>query len=220
MRTPDPTLRFDSLQQGLEAAGFVILDVISNGDQTDMAIGSAGRPFWDAVSQSREWIEQHDNPIDQYTARLINQLLRADQGESAIYPFDSDAPNFVQLWPATFPKIAASQLGPMIHPDFGLWMAARAHIILPQACLTFDDTKSFSPCESCRDKPCLSACPVNAFSASKPYNHLACAAYLKTDPACFSGGCDARAACPHGQSWQLPEDQARYHQTRFRTTFA
>ena len=220
MRTPNPTPRFVSLQQGLEAAGFVILDALSTGDQTDIAIGSAGQPFWNAVHRSPEWIEQHDDPIDRYTARQINRLLDADKGEAAIYPFDPDAPNFVQLWSATFPKIAASRLGPMIHPDFGLWMAARAHVVLPDAHFEFDTAKTFSPCESCQDKPCLSACPVNAFSASKPYNHLACAAYLKTDPACFSGGCDARAACPFGQSWQLPEDQARYHQTRFRTTFA
>ncbi len=220
MRAPDPTQRFDTLKQGLEAAGFVILDAISAGKRTDIAVGSAGEAFWNAVSASREWTENHDDPIDRYTARQINSLLRADKGEEAIYPFDGDAPNFVRLWPATFPQLAGSQLGPMIHPIYGLWMAARAHIILPEAYFKFEQAPAFAPCESCEDKPCLSACPVGAFSASKPYNHLACAAYLKQDPACFSVGCDARAACPYGQSWQLPKDQAQYHQSRFRTAFA
>lgn len=220
MRPPDPTHRFDALRQGLEAAGFIILDAISAGKRTDIAVGSAGEGFWNAVSTSREWTENYDDPIDRYTARQINSLLRADTGEEALYPFDADAPNFVKLWPATFPKLAASQLGPMIHPEYGLWMAARAHIILPQAYFKFDHGAEFAPCESCRDKPCLSACPVGAFSASKPYDHLACAAYLQSDPACFLGGCDARAACPYGQSWQLPQDQAQYHQSRFRTAFA
>ena len=220
MRSPDPTQRFDALKQGLEAAGFVILDAISAGKRTDIAVGSAGDPFWNAFSTSKEWTEDYEDPIDRYTARQINTLLRADKGEEAIYPFDADAPNFVQLWPATFPKLAASALGPMIHPTYGLWMAARAHIILPQAYFKFDHANSFSPCESCTAKPCLNACPVGAFSASKPYNHLACAAYLRQNPACFLNGCDARAACPYGQSWQLPTDQAQYHQSRFRTAFA
>ena len=220
MRSPDPTHRFDALRQGLEAAGFVILDAISAGKRTDIAVGSAGDPFWNAFSVSKEWTENYDDPIDRYTARQINSLLRADNGEEAIYPFDKDAPNFVQLWPATFPKLAASRLGPMIHPTYGLWMAARAHIILPQAYFKFEHAAEFVPCESCATKPCLSACPVGAFSASKPYDHLACAAHLKTNPACFSGGCDARGACPYGQSWQLPTDQAQYHQSRFRTSFA
>ena len=219
MRAPDPTHRFDTLKQGLEAAGFAILDAISAGKRTDIAVGSAGDAFWNAVSTSREWVEGYEDPIDRYTARVINSLLIAEQGEEAIYPFDADAPNFVRLWPATFPKLAPSQLGPMIHPEYGLWMAARAHVILPQAFFKFEQSPKFSPCESCEAKPCLHACPVGAFSASKPYDYLACAAHLKTNPACFSGGCDARGACPYGQSWQLPKDQAKYHQSRFRTAF-
>ena len=219
MRTPDPTQRFDQLRQGLEAAGFVVLDAISAGKRTDIAVGSAGEAFWNAVSASKEWVEGHEDPIDRYTARQINSLLRFDDGEEAIYPFDRDAPNFVALWPKTFPQLAASDLGPMIHPDYGLWMAARAHIILPQAYFKFEHAPEFAPCDSCPDKPCLSACPVGAFSASKQYDHLACAAHLHTDPACFSGGCEARGACPYGQSFHLPKDQARYHQSKFRTSF-
>ena len=111
MRSPDPTHRFDALRQGLEAAGFVILDAISAGKRTDIAVGSAGDPFWNAFSVSKEWTENYDDPIDRYTARQINSLLRADNGEEAIYPFDKDAPNFVQLWPATFICVVVTTIG-------------------------------------------------------------------------------------------------------------
>ena len=86
MRAPDPTHRFDTLKQGLEAAGFVILDAISAGKRTDIAVGSAGDAFWNAVSTAREWVEGYEDPIDRYTARVINSLLIAEQGEEAIYP--------------------------------------------------------------------------------------------------------------------------------------
>lgn len=214
---PDPTKRLDHLRDGLEAAGFVILDIISAGKRTDIAVGSAGQPFWDKLSQSKEWLEGHDHPVNSYTARMINPLLRTDDGEDVIFVFDDDAPNFVELWPKTFPGIAQSDLGLMIHPDYGLWMGARAHIILPQAYFKFEHADRFDPCTACIEKPCLSACPVGAFTGPREFDFRACGAHLKTNPACFYGGCDARAACPYGQSWQLPKDQAEYHQNRFRT---
>lgn len=213
----DPTTRLNQLRSGLEAAGFVVLDAHSAGDRTEVAVGSAGQPFWDHVSQSQEWREGHSDPVNAYTARTISPLLRADGSEEVIFVFDDDAPNFVELWPQTFSRLAQSDLGLMIHPDYGLWLAARAHIILHQATPGIDSGESFDPCNTCADKPCLSACPIEAFPAPQTFDYRACAAHLMSKPACFSGGCDARAACPYGQSWQLPKDQAEYHQNRFRT---
>ena len=75
-------------------------------------------------------------------------------------------------------RIAQSDLL-MIHPEYGLWMAARAHILLPGYREISADTDSakglkqkphFDPCASCSGKPCLSACPVDAFSAPKLLN--------------------------------------------------
>ena len=223
--------RLKSLSVALENAGFVILDTLATDEGLELAIGSAGQPFWNAVAASPEWTAVPDHPVDAFTRRAITDVLAAegaagtDAAAHVTFVFDADAPNFVVLWTQRFPMIAQSDLGLMIHPEYGLWMAARAHILLPgyrEISADSDSPKGlkqqphFDPCASCSGKPCLAACPVGAFSAPKTFEYQACAAHLLSNPACFSAGCDARAACPYGQSWQLPPDQAHYHQSRVR----
>ena len=223
--------RLKSLSVLLENAGFVVLDKLETDQGLELAVGSAGQPFWDAVTASPEWKAETDHPVDTFTHRAITEVLAAEAAkmkkpEARITcVFDADAPNFVVLWTERFPRIAQSDLGMMIHPEYGLWMGARAHVLLPgfhETLENADSTKGlkkqphFDPCTSCSDKPCLSACPVEAFPAPKTFEFQACAAHLMSNPRCFSTGCDARAACPYGQSWQLPPDQAQYHQSRFR----
>jgi hypothetical protein len=83
----------------------------------------------------------------------------------------------------------------------------------PLACLpgaiVFDDeilsqeTQKLShPCNLCAGKPCLSACPVNAFS-DDGYDVQLCRAYLSGGEgrACMDGGCKARLACPVGRDY-------------------
>ncbi len=214
-----------TLTRALESAGFLVLDSRETAAGTEFAVGSAGQTFWDAVTASPEWHANPNDPVDAFTRRAIKEALAGYPEAQITFVFDADAPNFVVLWTQTFARIAQSDLGLMIHPEYGLWMAARAHVVLPRAqeAIVEDDSHKsminklqFDPCASCRDKPCLSACPVGAFTAPKTFDFQACADYLLRNPRCFSAGCDARASCPYGQSWQLPPDQAHYHQNRFR----
>ena len=57
-------------------------------------------------------------------------------------------------------------------------------------------------CDTCVDKPCLSACPVNAFGPNG-FDVASCRAYLNTEPGrkgCMTSGCMARDACPVGRA--------------------
>jgi hypothetical protein len=48
-----------------------------------------------------------------------------------------------------------------------------------------------------RERPCLSACPVSAFAADRPYDYASCRSYLKEGTAdCLTQACAARRACP------------------------
>ena len=91
MRAPDPTHRFDTLKQGLEAAGFVILDAISAGKRTDIAVGSAGDAFWNAVSTARE----KRMVADRFKASGVRGACCRNAARSvaistqALHPFDS-----------------------------------------------------------------------------------------------------------------------------------
>ena len=72
------------------------------------------------------------------------------------------------------------------------------------------------PCESCEAKPCLTACPVQAFDGVH-YDADGCGDFLKTAPKadCMSRGCLARHACPVGQGYAYAPAQANFHMRAF-----
>src|SRR5581483_10550817 len=73
-----------------------------------------------------------------------------------------------------------------------------------------------SPCGACAARPCLTACPVGAFSPGG-YDVPRCAAHLRSGEgrACMEGGCLARRACPIGVAFAPGEEQARFHMQAF-----
>jgi len=53
-----------------------------------------------------------------------------------------------------------SPLGLLIHPEWGLWHSYRGALGLRERLDLPPHESVASPCESCRERPCLSACPV------------------------------------------------------------
>ena len=74
----------------------------------------------------------------------------------------------------------------------------------------------FHPCSSCFDKPCLSTCPVEAFTPGG-YDYVLCKSHiaLKPDDKCFNGGCLARHACPVGKTFTYEADHQAFHMKAF-----
>jgi len=112
-----------------------------------------------------------------------------------------------------------SPLGLNIHPTYGLWHAFRAALLFPVAFDLPMQSAGPHPCETCADKPCLTACPVNAFNGSS-YDVAACASHLETAAGenCMSGGCLARRACPVGQAFAYEPAQMQFHMKAFRNS--
>ncbi len=73
------------------------------------------------------------------------------------------------------------------------------------------------PCESCEEKPCLSACPVGAFSGER-LDVESCFSHLDghSEPACMSLGCQARVACPIASDRQNDIAQIQFHMKSYR----
>jgi len=73
-----------------------------------------------------------------------------------------------------------------------------------------------SPCASCAGRPCLSSCPVGAFTEAG-YDFAACAAHIAAPAgeACIELGCRARSACPVGPAHRYGADQASFHMRAF-----
>jgi epoxyqueuosine reductase QueG len=113
--------------------------------------------------------------------------------------------------------LKASPLGILIHPVYGLWHAYRAALVAPAIAEGIEPAaEAAHPCDSCSEKPCLNACPVDAFTPSG-YNVPACAAYLASTAGktCRHGGCAARNACPVGAEFRYSEPQLRFHMAAF-----
>jgi epoxyqueuosine reductase QueG len=109
-----------------------------------------------------------------------------------------------------------SPLGLNIHPTFGLWHAYRAALLFPVAFDLPRQSAGSHPCESCKTKPCLTACPVSAFDG-KSYDVVGCAQHIanKSGQDCLTAGCRARLACPVGQGFTYSPQQMQFHMKAF-----
>ncbi|MCC0013544.1 MAG: 4Fe-4S dicluster domain-containing protein [Rhodobiaceae bacterium] len=179
-----------------------------------LLVGGAGGSYWTAFSAWLETRQGFADPLDVWTKETVAPI--ADEfGAVAVYPFEPPWQPF-QRWAQRAENVYASPLGILIHPDYGLWHAYRAALIFPEP-LELDDRKErASPCDACADKPCLSACPVGAFSGSA-YDLSACAGHLATPASrdCHLIGCRARDACPVGRDYRYGEAQRRFHMAAF-----
>lgn len=185
-------------ERGLDGVGAVLL------------VGNAGRAMWEAFAPH---IDGAKNSLDRWTKRVIDPIAEKF-GARAVYPFDPDVPPFQRL-AIRAEAVHPSPLGILIHPEYGLWHAYRAALLFSEQLDLPPRSSAPSPCESCAEKPCLSACPVGAFTGSA-YDVPVCAAHLASaDSTCASVGCHARNACPVGQEWRYAEAQMRFHMAAF-----
>lgn len=215
---------------GIEARGWfaVTRDECAG---TDIASGTPGLLFgnhggalWDAFSISPESADGLPDPMDRWTARVVKEALAGEEGAVAAFPFGSTAWPF-QRWAKRAMGLESSPLGLLIHPEWGLWHALRVAVLFPG--LDSDialPRKPIHPCANCIEKPCLSACPVEAFSVSG-FAVARCRSYLdsrlssSSDSSaadCNRSGCAARDACPVGRQWRYPDAEIRFHMAAFR----
>jgi hypothetical protein len=189
-----------------------------------LLIGNHGPAMWHAFARSAEARDIAGDPLDRWTARMIGRAARSLQGR-ALFPFGKPVWPF-QRWAGRAMGLKASPLGILIHPRFGLWHALRGAIAFPGIEIELPAVeKPIHACDDCREKPCLTACPVSAFSP-RGFDAAACRGYLagcassqtdsRPDPDCMQAGCAARAACPLGREHGYDGDQIRFHMTAFR----
>src|SRR5262249_36446273 len=109
-----------------------------------------------------------------------------------------------------------SPLGMNIHPTYGLWHAFRAALLFPVEFDLPSPDAGEHPCETCKGRPCLSACPVHAFTGEK-YLVETCASHIgdSTGAECMTGGCLARRACPVGVDYRYSAAQMQFHMRAF-----
>jgi hypothetical protein len=176
-----------------------------------LMIGNGGRAMWAAFQNDRR---SEPSPLDAWTKRTIEPVA-ARVSAKAVYPYDSPPLPF-QRWAQRASGVTVSPLGLLIDPEYGLWHALRAALLFADALELPPVTNAVSPCASCQSKPCMTACPIDAFT-ERGFDYIGCRSYLKTPQGrpCLTDGCLARTACPVGATHTYSTEQLRYHQRSF-----
>ncbi len=180
--------------------------------RTVVLAGNAGPRMWRAFDAARAG---QPMTLDAWSERALTDLA-ARLGARAVFPFARPYLPF-QRWALRAEACHRSPLGLLIHPDYGLWHGYRGALLFAAAIELPPPDPRPSPCIGCADRPCLSACPVSAFSHAG-YDVPACARHLAglPEPACMDIGCLARHACPIGRDYRYAPAQARFHMKAFR----
>jgi hypothetical protein len=185
-------------------------------------LGAVGGSLWPAFSRSPELADGAADPLDRWSARVIGELA-GRFGALALFPFGGPPYLPFQRWAARAEPVAPSPLGLFIHPRYGLWHSYRGALAFAEPLDMPQPEQAPSPCASCAAKPCLSACPVNAFTQATDgragYDVQGCVAHLElaAGQACMASACLARRACPVAPELAYDAAQASFHMGAFFT---
>ena len=217
-------MKLGEIERSLQEAGFSPRGAFHPGDEdgvpaldadeaarTVVLAGNAGPRMWRAFDAARGASAMS---LDDWSQRALTALA-ARLGARAVFPFERPYLPF-QRWALRAEACHASPMGLLIHPDYGVWHGYRGALLFAAALTLPEADRRPSPCASCADRPCLTACPVGAFDG-KAYDVPACARHLGglPEPSCMHIGCLARHACPIGRDYRYEPAQARFHMQAF-----
>lgn len=176
-------------------------------------IGNGGGNVWDALrtTTTAQPIDRAD-PVDDFSRKLTEQFVRdyLPAADSHIFYPGPSSVSLIQL--GTLANWShPSPLGLGIHARYGLWFAYRAAFLTTADLPLRSEPPSDPPCDSCVEKPCVSACPVRAVSATDPFDIDACFAHRITPESNCASQCLARIACPVGVEHTYSSEQIAHH---------
>ncbi|MGK7654645.1 MULTISPECIES: ferredoxin [unclassified Roseovarius] len=180
---------------------------------TLVLLGPREPGFWPAFTASPEYADAAPDPMDRWSSRVIGGLAQ-NLDATAFFPFGGPPYQPFISWAKASGRAHGSPVGLLVHDTAGLMISYRG-------ALGFADRLNIpvpppNPCDSCATRPCLTACPVDAF-ASGTYDIAACKADLdRPENDCMSKGCAVRRACPVSQSYGRLENQSAFHMRAFK----
>lgn len=228
-------IRYDDLAAEIAATGMVARGGFEPGPDDGVppfddgrparavvVVGNIGATMWSAFREAvhRGGVPSTD-PLDAWTRQVMIPVAERF-GARFLHP--SDRPFIpMQRWARRADDVFDSPIGLLVHPEHGLWHAYRGVLLFdePVAELPAVGVRR-SPCDTCSDRPCLTTCPVGAFSSGYgatgvEYDHEGCRGHVRSgdDPVCATAGCAARRACPVGVEQRYGPDQMAFHMRAF-----
>lgn len=188
-------------------------DNAPDGTKTLMLLGPLEPGFWPALTASAEYTDGTPDPIDRWSTRVITDLAK-ETGGQALFPFGG--PPYLPFfsWALRTGRVHASPIQLLVHDTAGLLVSFRGALALPARIAL--PAPPDSPCATCTDQPCRTACPVAALDGAA-YDVPACKGHLRRPEGapCMSQGCAARCACPVSQRYPRLPAQSAFHMGYF-----
>jgi hypothetical protein len=180
-----------------------------------LLVGQAGATPWPHFTAWRKRQPNGlQNPLDTWAREVIGSV--AEQfGARSVSPSDRPYLPF-QQWAMQAEGLRPSPLGILIHPEYGLWHAYRGALLLDVEISIQPLADVIHLCDLCVGKPCLKACPVDAYSQDG-FAYEACRDHVRgpLGEACRAGGCLDRNACPFGAAYRYPAEVQAFHMAAF-----
>ncbi len=216
------TLESDLARHGLSLRGVAAVTAderkrygFAAGERAIALVGNVGSSYWSAFTAAPEFTDGEPDPLDRWSERVAREI--SDRHPvTPLFPFAGPPWYPFQQWARRAEGIGTSPLGILIHPRYGLWHSYRFALLGAAFDAGSPGDAVASPCVACAGKPCLDACPVDAFDG-EGYAVDACAEYLDNTwlAACHDGGCLARLACPVATELRYLPAQGRFHLRAF-----
>jgi hypothetical protein len=178
-----------------------------------LLLGHGGRRFWGALNDFG-W--HTADPVDHFSTHLSQTFLRDYLGN----------PPHLRLYPLTEYMVPLQQLGELagwcrpsplglgISPIYGLWFAYRAAFLVDADLPLTAFVPAISPCDTCADKPCITACPPGAVRLVEGFDVFTCSHFRLEEHSPCHDRCLARLACPVAPEHRYSLAQVQYHYGR------
>jgi len=189
---------------------------LHDGAETWIVVG-AGPDMWPVFTCSAEYSDGGPDPLDRWSKRILGARC-APHGWTTEFP--SDGPPYAPFiaWAKATGRFWNSPTGMLVHDEAGLMVSIRGAIRVANAHLRLPQSVADSPCDTCANQPCTTACPVGALSATAPYDVPGCKVHLDAPhgrATCMAGGCLARRICPVSAAFGRDPVQSAFHMRSF-----
>jgi hypothetical protein len=186
---------------------------LPQGTETLLLIGPAEPGFWPHLTEQPEWTSGDPDPIDRWSSRVIGAIAESI-GAKALFPFGGPPWHPFYNWALRSGRAWDSPVRLLVHDQMGLFASYRGALAVRQPLIL--PPPPAKPCESCRDKPCITACPAMALSDTG-YDVPLCHSFLDSPNGddCMNNGCVNRRACPVSQAYARLPEQSAYHMRQF-----
>ena len=175
-------------------------------------LGNGGAHFWPAL-QKHGFETEH--PVDHYSQVVAQQFIDdylAPASGQILYPGPYPVP--LQRLGTLAGWSHPSPLGLGINSEYGVWFAYRVAFLTDAPLPPTPIIPTASPCDTCEEKPCITACPSGAVRGIGAFDIPTCADFrLGTNSIC-ADRCLSRLACPHAPEHRYPLEQVQYHYNR------